>query len=460
MNTARLTSVQLFWLQALIVVGVLLRFVEIGRSYWFDELYTVMQFAAPTFDQMLRVAIDDRNNPALFSILGWCWAQIFGYTELGTRALSMLFGLLVLVTPWLAKTALGRTEKWLAAALLALLYLPIRYAQETRVYSMMLFFSGCCLFCYLESLVTRLLRVRAVFAASLIIVAFSHIFGILLALSYLGIMFLFATRIRDRLRVAAFALVLAGCVIGPMVLHGVLLQAGGHFWIPFTLPWLLKQAIIVATPVGFGIFAYGCWSVPAERRAFHFRSPVVQAMLPTALLFSGTMLLSFHTPVIIARNLIVLMPAMALIGAWLLAASMRKNDSGVWMLAMLTALAAQSAVFEYLKLSFNPEDFRSIAQVSAATDQKVCYVVSDTEAHRLQPLYGFYVKEIIGHADLEPRLFDLSTVTPELGTAGCRLWAAIHVPGFAFTGRPQFANCMPIEQPVHYAPEIALSCPG
>src|ERR1019366_8221020 len=105
-----LTPRQLQLLVALSAVGILLRFAVIDRSYWFDELATLVNIDAPDWKTVLDVTSKD-NQPPLYNSTVFAWIHAFGYSEVAVRALSALYGLIALFTPWLARRSLTQSQK-------------------------------------------------------------------------------------------------------------------------------------------------------------------------------------------------------------------------------------------------------------------------------------------------------------------------------------------------------------
>ena len=111
-----------------------------------------------------------------------------GQSEIAVRSLSLLIALVTVATPWLARTSLSRTERLFSFAILCLMSLPIRCAQEARNYCLLLLFSSVCLFAYYELLHRTSRRLQVLFYAALTLLAFTHLFGLLLAMCFLGVM--------------------------------------------------------------------------------------------------------------------------------------------------------------------------------------------------------------------------------------------------------------------------------
>jgi uncharacterized membrane protein len=450
MTKPGLTSRQTALLIAISAAGILLRFAAIDRSYWFDELATIHAASWPTWKVVLRVTSQD-NQPPLYNSTVFFWTQAFGYSEIVVRLLSILYGLVALFTPWLARTALTRTEKLLIFTILCLMPLPIRYAQEARNYSLLFMLSSACLFSYYEIMVTKSRRLQILFHASLILLAFSHLFGLLLAASFLAVMFWRERRATWRLGLILYGVVLSAAIIVPLLQGGSGEHTGGNFWITFTAASLTLQLLTVFTPVGIALLAYAIVSWRRTSPGARFDRPLVQALMPFALMLVGAIAISFNTPIITERNLIGIIPAFALLTGWLLQRVIAYK-SPVVTVALLSLCLVQSAAWAYSPYLFIQQDFRSIAQHSIAANSKVCYLVPDKDSMTQVGIFGFYVTRIFNRPDLKPELMTASEVPQDLASHDCKLWADAVLPkrGVSLLKTlPQFSRCteIPLDKP-------------
>jgi hypothetical protein len=393
---------------------------------------------------LLQVTSQD-NQPPLYNSAVYAWIGAFGLSEIAVRSLSVLFGLLALLTPWLARTALDRTQKLLICTILCLMPLPIRYAQEARNYSLMFLLAATCLFCYYEILCAKaaqasqaapaagvpvmsrspprpLLPLQLLLHASLILLAFSHIFGLILAASFLAVMFWREPRLPWRALLVVYGAALCAAIVIPLIHGGSGRLAGGNFWITFSAASLSTQLLMVFTPVGLLLLCYALvlWRRDAEHT--RLQPALLQVLAPFALMLVGSIIISFNTPIITDRNLIGLIPAFALLTGWLLQPVLARHAATVTC-ALLCLLLLQAAALTFSPYLFIQQDFRSIALRSIADNSKVCYVLPD--AHLVPDrIFSIYIRRIYGRPDLMPQMLKPSQVPGELGPDDCRLWAA------------------------------------
>ena len=456
-----LTPRQLQLLVALSAVGILLRFAVIDRSYWFDELATLNTVDVPDWKTVLDVTSKD-NQPPLYNSTVFAWIHAFGYSEVAVRALSALYGLIALFTPWLARRSLTQSQKLLCFAILCLMPLPIRYAQEARNYSLLFLLSAACLFSYYEIVAARSRRLRPLFHVSLVLLALSHLFGLLLAVSFLAVMFWRERRILPRLGLILYGLALCALILVPLLHGGSGQLVGGNFWITFSAASLSQQLLMVLTPVGIALLAYASilwWRMPGKAA---FDPALTTALMPFVLMLAGSIAISFNTPILTDRNLIGLIPAFALLTVWLLQPLLVRGSS-VPTLIFMSLLLLQAVALIYSPFLFIQEDFRSIARQSIAADSKVCYVVPDATTS-VPYIYSFYVVKLFGRPELAPEELSVSEVPQDLSTRDCRLWAdaILQKRGESvLKGLPQFSHChdVPLGKPGARTGSELLECP-
>ena len=119
----------------------LLRTDELGVGYWVDEGLSVGIADRPLAD--IPGVLRQDGSPPLYYMLLHVWMALAGSGEAATHALSLLFALLAIPVAFWARPALfGRRAAWIAAVLTALNPFLTQYAQETRMYALVVLL-GC-----------------------------------------------------------------------------------------------------------------------------------------------------------------------------------------------------------------------------------------------------------------------------------------------------------------------------
>ena len=141
-------------LVSLTIIGLFLRFYNLGfNSLWLDEA-TTHHFAKLSFIEIWELTAGGEYNPPLFH-----WVEhfmlFFGNSEVILRFIPALLGILTIpLFYFIGREFLDSNTGILAAAILTFSPFHIFYSQDARAYSMMLFFISLALLFYL--LATRL----------------------------------------------------------------------------------------------------------------------------------------------------------------------------------------------------------------------------------------------------------------------------------------------------------------
>jgi hypothetical protein len=137
---ARVPSGQVATLLAvagLTAVAVFLRTRTLGAAFWIDEGLTVGISSHPLLD--IPGVLRQDGSPPLYYMVLHVWMELFGTSEPWTHALSVLFGVLCVPAGlWAGWTLFGRRVGLYTAALCALNPFITAYAQETRMYALMI----------------------------------------------------------------------------------------------------------------------------------------------------------------------------------------------------------------------------------------------------------------------------------------------------------------------------------
>jgi uncharacterized membrane protein len=164
-------------LLSLTVIGLILRFYNLGfNSLWLDEAST-HTFAVMSIPEIWQETLGGEFNPPLFY-----WIEhvmlAFGNNEVVLRFFPALFGILTIPLVYLAgKEFIDRNVGIIAAAACTFSPFLIFYSQEARAYSMMLFFVAAALVFYFRALKTNNLKNWALFGAFSSLAFWSHFYA-------------------------------------------------------------------------------------------------------------------------------------------------------------------------------------------------------------------------------------------------------------------------------------------
>jgi mannosyltransferase len=120
-----------------LAIGLFTRFVT-RSSLWLDEALSV-NIAQLPLGEMTEALKHDGHPPFYYALLHG-WMNIFGSGDVAVRGLSGLIGIAVLPLVWvLGRRKGGTVLAWVAVAVVAISPFAVRYSNETRMYSLVIF---------------------------------------------------------------------------------------------------------------------------------------------------------------------------------------------------------------------------------------------------------------------------------------------------------------------------------
>ena len=133
----------------LAAVSVLVRTGNFGVGFWVDEGLSVGIADRPLTD--IPGVLRQDGSPPLYYLLLHLWIRATGSTgEESTHALSLVFATLAIPVAWaLARALFGARAGWFAAVLVALNPFLNAYAQETRMYALVVLLATVSVGCFL-----------------------------------------------------------------------------------------------------------------------------------------------------------------------------------------------------------------------------------------------------------------------------------------------------------------------
>ena len=124
-----------------IVAGIVLRFVT-HSALWLDEALTVDRARLPV--SQIAGSVKHDGAPPLYYYLLHFWMRLFGQSDLATRSLSGVIGVITLPVAWLAGNRLGgRVVAWTTVVLLASAPFAVYYSTEARMYGLVILLTAC-----------------------------------------------------------------------------------------------------------------------------------------------------------------------------------------------------------------------------------------------------------------------------------------------------------------------------
>ena len=176
------------------------------ESPWWDEIVTLEALDAPGLVAFLREerASDPPMTPVYF-VVAWFWSRLGGSSVVWMRLLSVVLGLAcVPVLYGVGRRLVGRPGAVLGSLVLAGSLVHVYYSQEIRVYALATLLAVCSMYCFVRW-VEKARGTWGWLAGHLVLnglLAFTHLFGVLLFASQAVFLALF--RRKDRKGVAVW----------------------------------------------------------------------------------------------------------------------------------------------------------------------------------------------------------------------------------------------------------------
>ncbi|MBA2537163.1 MAG: glycosyltransferase family 39 protein [Actinobacteria bacterium] len=222
-------------LVVLLGASLVLRTRALDAGFWIDEGLTVGISSYPIAE--IPGVLRQDGSPPLYYFLLHLWMDAFGTSEAATHALSVMFALLAIPAAlWAGWSLFGRRAGWIAAVLTALNPFLTIYAQETRMYSLVILLGLLGTATFVHAFVFRRRRYVAAFAVVLAAMLYTHnwaLFFVVGALAALTVCYR-ESRERTLLGDAALAFGAAGLAFLPW-LPTLLFQAR-HTGAPWSNP--------------------------------------------------------------------------------------------------------------------------------------------------------------------------------------------------------------------------------
>ena len=138
----------------LVALSVLLRTQRLDVGFWIDEGLSVGIADRPFTDIFGTLRLD--GSPPLYYLLLHLWMGVAGRGEEATHLLSVLIAIVTVPVTWaLARALFGSRTGLIAAALAATNPFLTQYAQETRMYALVVLLGTVAVACFLGAFVFR-----------------------------------------------------------------------------------------------------------------------------------------------------------------------------------------------------------------------------------------------------------------------------------------------------------------
>lgn len=238
----------------IILLGSFLRIYGLGsESIWFDEAVSIN-----VSQQSVALIIEKTElHPPLYYIILHFWMLLFGTSEVATRSLSAIFGIIsIFLIYQVGRTLFNHRVGLISGFLSGISYFHIYYSQEMRNYSLLLLLTLLSFFLFIKILradKARRLYFPLLFLAN-ICLAYTHVFGLFVIMSQI-FYFILLWKKYKQLRIWFFGLQIATLLFFlPWIptLIGKISAISHGFWIPEPSPMYVVSTIGTYAGSGWG----------------------------------------------------------------------------------------------------------------------------------------------------------------------------------------------------------------
>ncbi len=365
-----------------VLLGFGLRLFALGKqSLWYDEAFSLV-ISGINWPVFWMALLSDGVHPPGYYLLLRGWLLFFGQSEVALRLPSVIAGTLSIPLIYQLGTRLHSRRLGLAAAvLLAVNPFALWYAQEGRMYSLLLFLtlgSGTAFWQLAKRPTWKRWWALVLFSAAGFLL---HYFTFIFSLVQFLFLMLLLRRMHRVLRWWVAAQAVAVLPFLPWA-WAILRREGGSFGIGWIPPISALDIPLTLTNLTFSFGNPGRWltwpalvliiaaivlSAIAIRKSTGNTPPFYRFLL-LWLLFPPVFvwLVSLRLPLYVDRHLIIILPALLLLISAVALARTRPAQ-GMLVLILLVSIAAASRL--WLDPTLTKEDWRAVAAIVQAAEQ-------------------------------------------------------------------------------------------
>lgn len=390
-----------------------------GVIFWGDEGISV-GISSHSFTSIPGILRQD-GSPPLYYLLLHVWMAIFGSSEAVTHILSLGFALATVPAAlWAGWSLFGRRVGWTFVALMALSPFVAYYANETRMYALVVLLALLATATFAHVFVFRRRRYIPAFGVSLALLMYTHNWGLFFGVGAGSAALLCALLAEDRLSVildAVIAFGAAALLYLPWV--PILLSQVAHTGAPFSKrPTLDQVRDDVITLIGskeatvaLGLGAAMGLAVLLQRPLKRAGLTVVAIAAVPVVALALAWLVSRHDSVWQARYLAVAVAPIALV----LAVGVARG--GRVAVAALAVYAFMAAPIDVKQLPTQKSDVKLVSQQFGPQLQRGDLVVTDFGR---VPLLSYYLPPGLRYAEAPGLVADDRRSDQRDGTARLR----------------------------------------
>ena len=237
-----------YLLLLIFLAGLVLRIYDLGtESIWFDEAVSIMISKLGIIEQIKwNIAVNESNPPFYYLLLHY-WVPYVGDSEFISRLPSAILGSVSILAIYaVGKLLFNKRAGLIAALVLATSVFHIRYSQEARGYTLMVFLSLVSFYSLVKLTSSRRRAYSVAFIVSSVFLMYTHYYGSLIIIVQNVFCFTLFLKNKKSGELSFWRWVKLQLILGLLFLPGFLLWAKvtfsiqKGFWVPEPAPgWIL-----------------------------------------------------------------------------------------------------------------------------------------------------------------------------------------------------------------------------
>jgi hypothetical protein len=223
-----------YWapLAVVLIVGLVLRLINLGHSYWGDENVTVRLLRESPWYMFRHGIPGDESTPPLYYVIASPWSRVFGTSEFAVRSLTAIIGVATVAVAYPIGAELrSRRAGLILASLVAVSPLMLWFSQDARAYALLMLLTSVALLFFAQALRTTSSKSIWLWAFASAAALTAHYFAIFVVLPE-ALVLLFDRRTRSRAVWPSVLVAVTWIALLPLLLFQAS-HAGNISWIKF-----------------------------------------------------------------------------------------------------------------------------------------------------------------------------------------------------------------------------------
>jgi mannosyltransferase len=219
-------------LALVLVIGLVLRLINLGHSYWGDETVTVHLLRESPWYMFRHGIPGDESTPPLYYVIASMWSRLFGTGEFALRSLTAIIGVATVAVAYPIGVELrSRRAGLILASLVAVSPLMVWFSQDARSYALLILLTSVALLFFAQALRTTSSKSIWLWAFASAAALTAHYFAAFVILPE-ALVLLFARKTRSRAVWPSALVAFTWIALLPLLLFQAS-HAGNVSWIKF-----------------------------------------------------------------------------------------------------------------------------------------------------------------------------------------------------------------------------------